>query len=419
MPNHEYFRELCALAAIGQLSADEDEELNQHLYECESCCEANMEYAHVVQHQLPKGDPIRWRIKSSLPKAAHDSEVRDRFLARARAEGIEFTPEVVQPRRAKRRIRFWAAWRWQAPFAAAAVVTILWMGAAIYRLKKREVSGGGSLELQSLLAKENESLKTETQGIQQSADLLSSELVKAKREKSIDEQSLQRSQQQLEELLAKLQSLSVQSQLLETKRAELSKDVQLRDAALADLNAKDDKLRRENADNLSDRVMLESQVRDLSNQLDQQAAKFEQERQLMMVSKDVKQLMGARDLHIMDVHDTDGSGKSAKAFGRVFYGDGQELIFYAFDLPSGKLTPAKYTFQAWGEKETVSHSVRNLGTFTIDDHEQRRWVLRVTDPKLLKDIDSVFVTAEATGDAGEPHGKKLLYAYIVGQPNHP
>ena len=139
----------------------------------------------------------------------------------------------------------------------------------------------------------------------------------------------------------------------------------------------------------------------------------------MMVSKDVRQLMGARNLHIMDVHDTDGAGKSAKAFGRVFYGDGEELIFYAFDLPSGKLAPAKYTFQAWGEKETVSHSVRNLGTFTIDDHEQRRWVLRVNDPKLLHDIDSVFVTAEAAGDAGEPHGKKLLYAYIVGQPNHP
>jgi hypothetical protein len=95
------------------------------------------------------------------------------------------------------------------------------------------------------------------------------------------------------------------------------------------------------------------------------------------------------------------------------------LVFYAFDLPSGRLTPAKYTFQAWGQRESVSHSVRNLGTFAVDDHEQRRWVLKVNDPKLLKGIDSVFVTAEALGDAGEPRGKKLLYAYIVGEPNHP
>ena len=55
----------------------------------------------------------------------------------------------------------------------------------------------------------------------------------------------------------------------------------------------------------------------------------------------------------------------------------------------------------------------------MDDHEQRRWVLKVTDPVLLRDIDSVFVTAEAFGDAKEPRGRKLLYAYIVGQPNHP
>ena len=121
----------------------------------------------------------------------------------------------------------------------------------------------------------------------------------------------------------------------------------------------------------------------------------------------------------MDVHDTDGAGKSEKSFGRVFYAEGQSLIFYAFDLPSGKLTPAKYKFQAWGQKESVSHSVRNLGTFAVDDHAQRRWVLKVNDPKILQGIDSVFVTAESVGDTGEPRGKKLLYAYIVGEPNHP
>ena len=139
----------------------------------------------------------------------------------------------------------------------------------------------------------------------------------------------------------------------------------------------------------------------------------------MLASKDVRQLMGARNLHIMDVHDTDGTGKSAKAFGRVFYAEGQSLIFYAFDLPGGKLTAAKYTFQAWGENEAVSHSMRKLGTFAVDDHEQRRWVLKVNDAKLLKGIDSVFVTAEISGDVGEPRGKKLLYAYVVGEPNHP
>src|SRR5580704_6148952 len=94
MQNHDYFRELSALAAIGQLSSEEDRELMQHLIDCESCREASEGYAHVVQHQLPQADPIRWRLKSLVPKGAPDADVRDRFLARARAEGAEFTADV-------------------------------------------------------------------------------------------------------------------------------------------------------------------------------------------------------------------------------------------------------------------------------------------------------------------------------------
>src|SRR5437764_12381272 len=88
MSNHEYFRELCALAAIGQLSSDEEHELRKHLFECANCREATAEYSHVVQHQLPRADPIRWRIKESVAKTPSDSDLSDRCLARARAEVI-------------------------------------------------------------------------------------------------------------------------------------------------------------------------------------------------------------------------------------------------------------------------------------------------------------------------------------------
>src|SRR5262249_19817204 len=213
--------------------------------------------------------------------------------------------------------------------------------------------------------------------------------------------------------------LTTELQQVESERTRLASAVQEKDMVIAELGGRNDKLRRENTENLGSRVLLETQVHNLTESLQQQAANLERERELMAASSDVRQLMGARSLHILDVHDTDGAGKSAKAFGRVFYTEGKSLVFYAFDLPSGKLTPAKYTFQAWGEKESKAHSVRNLGTFAIDDHEQRRWVLKVNDPALLRGIDSVFVTAEALGDTGEPRGKKILYAYVVGEANHP
>jgi hypothetical protein len=131
--------------------------------------------------------------------------------------------------------------------------------------------------------------------------------------------------------------------------------------------------------------------------------------------------MGARNLHIIDVHDADGSGNDRKSFGRVFYTEGKSLIFYAFDLDDKKVTNAKYTFEAWGERLGQPASVKSLGVLYVDDKDQKRWVLKVDDPRQLAQIDSVFVTLEPHGGDDEkgPRGHKILYAFLSGQANHP
>jgi hypothetical protein len=433
MPNHEYFRELSALAAIGQLSAEEDRELGQHLIDCGTCREASAEYAHVVQHQLPQADPIRWRVKSLMPKASPDADVRDRFVARARAEGVEFSVEVEEachpekPGYPSASLR--AGWglvtgdskrtAWRLSFATAAIAVIAVMGATIYRLETKQTVPATNAGTEAGLLQENQSLHAQLASLQQSMEVQSAALAAAGKEKSVSGETLEQLERQLDEARATSDALTARLQQVQSKETEFEAQNQQKDAQVANLRAQNEREHRENASNLSTVIIQEGRIRELTESLQQQAAGFEQERELMAASKDVRQLMGARNLHIMDVHDTDGTGKSARAFGRVFYAEGQSLVFYAFDLPSGRLTPTKYTFQAWGQRESVSHSVRNLGTFAIDDHEQHRWVLKVNDPKLLKGIDSVFVTAEALGDAGEPRGKKILYAFIVGEPNHP
>src|SRR5260370_4271533 len=94
MSDHEHVRELSALAAIGQLSSEEDRELSRHLDECSECRAAHGDYAYVVQHQLPIADAARSRMRSDLRCPLPDAEIRDRFLARARADGIHFSPEA-------------------------------------------------------------------------------------------------------------------------------------------------------------------------------------------------------------------------------------------------------------------------------------------------------------------------------------
>jgi anti-sigma-K factor RskA len=126
--------------------------------------------------------------------------------------------------------------------------------------------------------------------------------------------------------------------------------------------------------------------------------------------------MGARDLHIIDVHDMDARGE-ARPFGRIFLTEGKRLIFYAYDLDSTKAKNA--SFQAWGQSTDGGRKAVSLGILYLDDQKQSRWALKVEDPNLLSEIDSLFVTVEPHGGTEKPTGKKLMYAFLRNPINHP
>jgi len=420
MYSHEDFQQLSALAAIGLLSCEEDRELNNHLLECARCRDVHRDYAHIIQHQLPLADVPRWRIKSLVPSPASYSEIRERFIARGRTEGIDFSAEAER-QRARRPSQSWwrPLWRHSLALASLAVFTIsiAWFTERYSFVPRSSTAKIGTEAVQ--WTRENAALRSQVETLRHAIEEKSAQFGRLTQENLASQGSIQNYRRQLDDLHQQAAKLAGDLKDAQFQRAELAETARQKDTAIAGLRVQNDDLYRERADILSSRAILEAQVRDLNDGLQREAADAERERQLTTVSKDVRQLMGARNLHIMDVHDVGGGGKAAKAFGRVFYAEGQSLIFYAFDLPSGGLSTAKYTFQAWGQREPGPQSVRNLGTFEVDDHEQRRWVLKVTDSRLLTGIDSVFVTAESLQDAKEPHGKKLMYAYIVGQPNHP
>ena len=167
-------------------------------------------------------------------------------------------------------------------------------------------------------------------------------------------------------------------------------------------------------------VADQAKIHDLAEQLRDKSAMLDQERQLLALGHDVSDLMGARNLHIVDVVDTDPHGKTQPAFGRIFFTEGKSLVFYAYDLNEAKIQRTNYQYGVWAKKEGGDRQVQRLGIFYSDDKTQRRWVFKCNDPKILTEIDSVFVTLEpADGDASHPKGPNLMYAYLRGQPNHP
>jgi hypothetical protein len=417
MPSHDAFRELAALAVIGEITAAENDELMAHLKECPECREACSGYSSILRQDLPHANPHHFTSHQSRRQRGTNLEIRERFLARARAHGAEFSTDVAGQIAAGRESTLRI--RWTPAVGAAAAGILLTAGLSLLFLHRNPLIPPAPAALAYAPAVKPVLSPPRLTPDKDAASPSEEQLTQLEREnRQLDAEAKDRKFQ----LEAVRQSLAQRNAELTEARSEGTTltDARAQDQAeIAALQQQTQTLQSANADSVAALVQLQDRIRVLKASLAQQAEKMEMERQMAAVSSDVRQLMGARDLHIIDVHDVNGSGRSAKSFGRVFYAEGQCLVFYAFDLPGGKPAPTKLYFNAWGQREAGGRSVRNLGTFTIDDRDQHRWVLKVTDAALLKGIDSVFVTAETVGDARQPEGTRVLYAYLAGSANHP
>ena len=407
MQTHEYYEELCALLPIGQLSAEEYQQLSQHLKGCASCRDTTDEFS-VILDKMPVGDAV---VDEKSLAAMQSDSYRSRFLQRALAEGVPLTNAVVH-----RRYSFpkwtWPRLQFGPGLAAVAVTVIVIISIRAFRSSEKiadvsqrivqsdrtpPIPGSRDEQLISQLQAKVSALEKQN-AQQQSAVLdLKGRFSQSQAASNVVNQELANTADHLSQ---------VQKQASEAKRAL--------DEAKADL----DRVRSEK--DRGDAALVDQQIKinELVAQVKEKEAVADRERQLSSVTKDVRELMGARNLHIVDVSDVDGNGRSGKSFGRVFLIEGKSLIFYAFDL-GDRGNPAKVSFQAWGQFEGRELAPKNLGVFYIDDHAQKRWVLKVDDPEKLAAINSLFVTVEPLGGAKRPSGKRLLYAYLASQPNHP
>ena len=102
MNTHEQYEELCALAASGQASAAELNDLRSHLEGCPSCRSAAYDFTQISAQGL--SHLAARRLHCEIP-----SGMTQRFVARARSEGIEISRENVAPIAKPRRTRVFAS----------------------------------------------------------------------------------------------------------------------------------------------------------------------------------------------------------------------------------------------------------------------------------------------------------------------
>jgi hypothetical protein len=164
---------------------------------------------------------------------------------------------------------------------------------------------------------------------------------------------------------------------------------------------------------------MDQKVSGLNAALIDREKRVSNDEEYLSSDKDIRDLIGARNLYIADIMDVDGSGKSKKPFGRVFYTKTKSLVFYAYDLDLQQGVKQASTFQVWGRTSATDRKPVNLGVLYMDSETNRRWTLRVNNPQQLAQLDAIFVTVEPHMQDEKPTGKPFLYASLRRDANHP
>jgi len=432
--HHEYFEELCALAATGQISEPDFIELQDHLEQCGDCRSAYTDFVDLLHDKLPLAHPDVIGSARLPGFFSESSSYRERFLARARMEGVAVSLEP-SPHAVKTGLRFWFWPRLRnAPLATLAVatliVTIALLSYSLYQSNMRytklasdhaeltkHLSQQRDLATRALEASKSASPPPSRDTVPTAAPALPREQ-RSRIEDAAAEKRSKALEDELTKVTAELETLRAQNQQTGISREQLEKKLKEAEEVA---NAVKDDLREIRQARSKDSLTISVQdleIQKLSEKLTEQAEILEQERTLLEASRDVRDLMGARNFHIADVYDVDSKGKDQRAFGRVFYTEGKStLIFYAFDLNDRNAAKRNASFQVWGKRGPASSPTHSLGLFQIDDQKQNRWVLRFEDPQILAEIDSVFVTVEPPGGSAKPTGRQFLYAYLNANPN--
>ena len=437
MAPHDEFLELCAAATAGELSADERAKLELHLAGCSVCRQAMSDYELATRAGIAALAPNCEQENLSIDSSFSVEDAERAFFKR-----LDRDNQVTQPvnsehspsRKAGQRFTYRPSqivWRavWM-PFAAAVLLAVA-LGIASYKAGLKR--GTDVVRTQTAPAKERStSLEEEAsdagyERVRLMAKLDESSRVIEDLKRRLSEQT--KAVSSLESVDGTAPRSGSVGQLTEQGATDPAKR---RDAELAAAQQRMAELQKaldaattergeavRHADVLEARVSeLSELVRDREQALDQKQAEISNGQELLEHDRDIRELMGARQLYMADVRDVSGAGTD-KTYGRVFYTKGKSLIFYAFDLDAHPGVQNASSFQAWGRRGPDRQQALSLGIFYEDNVSKKRWVLKASDPKTLQDIDAVFVTVEPNGGSHHPSGKPLLFAYLRVGPNHP
>jgi hypothetical protein len=407
---HEHYEKLCALAATGQASESELQDLRSHLETCPSCRSVAYDFTQLSVQAL--SEIAAKRLRSEVPAG-----MAQRFVARAHSEGIEISDEV----RPKESGRNRGSPSKLVALGAAVATVVLLASFGIFKSKFQRPPTDRAPMAAIASSRPSDSQKpSEAPDAAAAESHVTEEFVTAQKQLTSMEAVLKAQRAELESWKRTTSTLASQLSETQQQNAAFERERSEREGRIKQLEVELERIKSEDGADAAVIAAEESQLRELQKEVSEQSEALKQQQILSAKGSDVRDLVVARNLHIIDVHDRDGNGKNQRTFGRIFYTEGKSLIFYAYDLTDPHKLNAKIAFHVWGERLGSENPIRSLGVLRNDDVAEGRWVLTFDDPQTLAQIDSVFVTAESSQKlAKEPRGERILFAFLGGNPNHP
>jgi hypothetical protein len=412
---HDEFIALCALYYSGEISDEEWALLQIHMGYCDSCHKNFLAYQRLTSDVIPT---LAAAAAAEAEIAPRDSDKTLKDAERRLMDRLNSVPSEQKQRRPPKL-------KWHLPAAlavgACGVVLASVFGVELARMKSR---------LDEPIQASGPPRSAEATGRPAAQDLQQEWMQSQERVASLEHQAAGAEDRLKQANLAKAE-IEKQLGAEENARKQLSeeKDRLGRElaAAQSELDGMRSKLSAAGTDAAQQTVgtaALETEVKELRAALDEKDVVLSEKDRMLDLDKDflsrdrdIRDLIGARNLYIADIFDTNENGRTAKQFGRIFYTRDRSLIFYGFDLDSQVSRKQDVSYQVWGSGSDRPIPV-SLGLFYQDD-SHKRWVLRCNDARTLSRLDMVFVTVEPPGGSQRPTGKQLLRAYLQIQPNHP
>jgi hypothetical protein len=432
MRPHEEFVELCAVSTSGELSEEDQKRLQDHLAECSECRQALKEFEAVVDLGVPHlSSELSAPTLSELSSAPREAVEETLTNAQTQIQTTRLNSDPTEQstglifahRNGHRRTEVNWNYVWM-PFAAAVLLTFA-LGIYSYQVGRRR-----SFEVTQVTPSSPDTkvdaLERQMSDMGHAHEILKAQLAERDRmirelRRQIEDQSaaLAETKSAQANLEQSLQNDQTEKQQVAQERSNFTQNLDTAQASLQRTQTELDSLRQQRTLDQSRADSLEAQIRDLHGQLRDREQTIGKQDELLAHDRDIRDLMGARDLYIAEVYDVARDGATQKPYGRVFYTKGKSLIFYAYDLDQQPGVRNASTFQAWGRGGADKQQALSLGIFYQDSGAKKRWVLKVEDARTLEHIDAVFVTVEPNGGSHKPSGKPLLFASLRIEPNHP